>query len=64
MPTYDVPGVQYSGRWNLQAQAQADAADTWPSAPFGGGAMWGAGYNGYGQLGQGNTTNYIAPLNP
>ena len=57
-----ISGVQYSGRWNLQAQAQADAAGTWPSAPFGGGAMWGAGYNGYGQLGQGNTTNYSSPV--
>ena len=63
MPTYDVSGVQYSGRWNLQAQAQADAASTWPSPPFASGALWGAGFNLYGQLGQGNTTtNYSSPV--
>ena len=33
MPIYEVSGVQYSGKWNLQAQAQAEAARKWPEPP-------------------------------
>jgi len=53
-------GVQYSGKWTLQSQAQAVAASTWPVLPTAGGLyMWGGGTSG--MLGLGNTTSYSSP---
>ncbi len=61
MPTYDISGVQYSGKWNLQAQAQAKSASTWPVAPEDGKRfVWGS--NVGGRLGTDNTTNYSSPI--
>ncbi len=54
-----ISGVQYSGRWNLQAQAQAKAASKWP-APFTFLWVWGRGSNG--RLGLGSTTSYSSPV--
>ena len=50
-------GVQYSGKWTLQSQAQAVAASTWPKAPN----LWGWGNNGAGGLGLNNRTYYSSP---
>ena len=61
MSTVKVSGVQYSGKWNLQAQAQAEAASKWPVPPaFGGLFAWGHGGNG--QLGDGTTVSKSSPV--
>jgi alpha-tubulin suppressor-like RCC1 family protein len=52
-----VSGVQYSGKWTLQSQAQAVAAGTWTGFPF----LYAWGLNTYGGLGLGNTTSYSSP---
>ena len=61
MSTVKVSGVQYSGRWNLQAQAQADAAGTWPKPhpPYG---LYVWGLNNNGQLGLGDTDDRSSPV--
>lgn len=56
-----ISGVQYSGRWNLQAQAQAEGASTWPLTPADGKRfVWGN--NATGRLGTGDETNYSSPI--
>lgn len=50
-------GVQYSGLWTRGQQMQAVAASTWTGLP----QLYSWGYNLYGQLGLGNTTNYSSP---
>ena len=58
--TIVISGVQYSGKWNLQAQAQADAAGTWPKSFLR--PMWAiGGYNATKQLGLNDTTNRSSP---
>lgn len=56
-----ISGVQYSGRWNLQAQAQAEAASTWPLTPADG-KRFVLGSNVTGRLGTGDETNYSSPI--
>ena len=51
--------ANYSGVWSLEAQLQAVAAGNWTGIPVPNLFSWG--YNGYGQLGLGNTTNYSSP---
>ena len=51
---------QYKGIWNLSSQANAKAANTWPSPPLQG-ELWGWGSGGDGRLGLGNTTSYSSP---
>ena len=61
MSTVKVSGVQYSGRWNLQAQAQAESASTWPKPlPPYGLYVWGQNING--QIGLGDTANRSSPV--
>ena len=62
MPIYEVSGVQYSGKWNLQAQAQAEAARKWPEPPGPTFKVYVWGFNYGGALGVGNTTNYSSPV--
>jgi alpha-tubulin suppressor-like RCC1 family protein len=50
-------GVQYSGKWTLQSQAQAVAAGTWTGFPF----LYAWGQGTYGQTGLNNNTNYSSP---
>ncbi len=60
MPTLR-SGVQYSGKWTKSQQMQATAAGTWPEPPVIG-KLYAWGYNNFGTLGQGNTTNYSSPV--
>ena len=61
MSTVKISGVRYSGRWNLQAQAQAEGASTWPLTPADGKRfVWGN--NATGRLGTGDETNYSSPI--
>ena len=60
MPTLR-SGVQYSGKWTKSQQMQAIAAGTWPEPPVIG-KLYAWGYNNFGTLGQGNTTNYSSPV--
>jgi len=50
---------QYSGKWNLQTQGQAEGAGNWPK-PFN--YLWAWGDGGDGRLGLGNTTDYSSPV--
>jgi alpha-tubulin suppressor-like RCC1 family protein len=52
-----------SGIFNPADQMQAKRAGIWPSVipPPPAYYLWGWGYNGYGQIGIGNTTNYSSP---
>jgi alpha-tubulin suppressor-like RCC1 family protein len=52
-----------SGIFNPADQMQAKRAGIWPSVipPPPAYYLWGWGYNGYGQIGLGNTTNYSSP---
>ena len=60
MATTLISGVQYSGIWNLNSQAGAKAAGTWPNLDeFGSLYSWG--YNAHGDLGLNNTTYYSSP---
>ena len=58
MATTLISGVQYSGIWNLNSQAGAQAASTWPSQPMPYLYSWG--YNNFGQLGLANTGIYYS----
>lgn len=64
MATQIISGVQYSGIWNLNSQAGAQAAATWP-APNAYLYSWGVGESGSGgsgSLGINNgTTNFSSP---
>ena len=58
-PTGGYSGVA-NGMWTMQQVARFKAASTWPIvAPVQ--ELWAWGWNGYGQLGLGNTTNYSSP---
>ena len=54
-------GVQYSGKWTLQSQAQAVAASTWPVPPLKA-SFWSWGYNVNGRLGDGTVVNKSSPV--
>jgi alpha-tubulin suppressor-like RCC1 family protein len=56
--TIPLSGVQYSGKWTLQSQAQAVAASTWPALST---KLYLFGRNNFGQLGLGNITDYSSP---
>jgi alpha-tubulin suppressor-like RCC1 family protein len=58
MATAIYPYTQYGGIWNLNSQVGAKGAGTWPVA---GPKLYAWGWNSYGQLGLGNTTNYSSP---
>jgi len=57
--TYTYPYIQYGGLWTASQQADAKAAGTWPSPPVP--KLYGWGYNAFGNLGLGNTTDYSSP---
>ena len=57
--TIPLSGVQYSGKWTLQSQAQAVAAGTWSITPTI--YLWSWGQNATGQLGLANITKYSSP---
>jgi len=59
MATFVYPYTQYGGVWNLTSQSQAQGQTTWPTPPAPHLYAWGA--NTYGELGQGNITNYSSP---
>lgn len=59
MATQIIPGVQYSGIWNLNSQAGAVAAATWPVGSPQYLYAWGDG--GEGKLAQGNLVYYSSP---
>jgi len=52
--------TQYSGIWNLNSQASAVAASTWPAA-YNNVSLFSWGANPAGNLGLGNTTYYSSP---
>lgn len=54
-----VSGVQYSGKWTLQSQAQAVAAGTWTGFPFL--YIWGEGGNAQFPFSNPSPANYSSP---
>ena len=54
------PYIQYGGVWTLQQQMQAQGAANWPGPPK---YLYSWGYNGHGELGLGNTTEYHTAVN-